>query len=125
MPTLQQIGHTPADNHENSKQRDISVTVGHGMNADLYQTDHGYQSSQEPEPAHKVRAAAPKDHRHGGQREDLQANDSSERFRSWHGCGLRTDARGIANRPSTPSNPIRWKKLTRSSKRSTIAIGRS
>ena len=25
-----------------------------------------------------------------------QANDSSERFRSWHGCGLRMDARAIA-----------------------------
>src|ERR1017187_8796429 len=47
-------------------------------------------------------------------------NDSSERFRSWRGCGHPADARGTANRPSTPSSPTRWKRLTKSSKPSTI-----
>src|ERR1700758_690989 len=58
MSCLQQVSCAPAHHDEETNKGDIGVTVRHGLHADLHQTDHRYQGSEEPQPPNQKIAAA-------------------------------------------------------------------
>src|SRR4029077_20662858 len=79
-PDFYQIRCSPADDYENSQQRDIGVAVCHGVNAYLNQSDHRDQRSEEPEPSHKEIAPLPKNH--GKNRNDDECECGQRRRRN-------------------------------------------
>ena len=41
----------PGQDDENSHEREIRITIGHRLNADLNETNYGYQHPYKPEPS--------------------------------------------------------------------------
>jgi len=71
-----QVGQTEGNHEEDSDQRNIGVTVGQGLLANLHESDDGNQSAEEPEPSHGQITPGAKDDDRGSDGDQDQGREN-------------------------------------------------